>query len=263
MTVISPDVEVTLQEMAERVEKTRREHGELLQRYHEVWYNAPHTWHYTHFLGIGMMKSPNDLWMYQALMNDYRFETVIETGTYKGGSALWFAFLMDILQIPNGRVYTIDIEDRARISHPRITFIDDDSTSKELATWLGAQLRGGPLLVSLDADHSAAHVRKELDLYAPLCKKGDWLVVEDTNIAWVGDEHRVTQTFDQDPVAYHCSCGATYNGARCPNDHSDRGARGGLEDFLRANPGQWRQDMLCERYLLTMHPGGWLQKVGD
>ena len=70
-------------------------------------------------------------------------------------------------------------------------------------------------------------MRQELDLYAPACHVGDRLVVEDTNVAW-------------------------------PHD---RGARGALEDYLIAHPGEWRQDILCERYLLSMHPGGWLERV--
>ena len=70
-------------------------------------------------------------------------------------------------------------------------------------------------------------MRKELELYAPACQSGDRLVVEDTNVAW-------------------------------PND---RGAQGALDDYLAAHPGEWQHDLLCERCLLTMHPGGWLVKV--
>lgn len=239
LTIISPHESVTLEEMARRVVKTREEHGELLQQYHACWYNAPHTWHYNHFLGIGLMKCPNDLWMYQVLMAEHRFKTVIETGTYQGGSALWFAFLMDMLQIDGGQVFTVDIEDRRACQHPRITFIDGDSTDPGLASDL-AKVVEGPLLVVLDADHSADHVYKELGLYAPLTKVGDWLVVEDTNISW----------------------GCDGNGPP-GHEYGDRGARGGLEDYLRQHEGEFRQDVLSERWLLTMNPGGWLQRVAE
>src|SRR6185369_18067891 len=65
LTVVDVGLMPTVNEMRDRVEKTIRENGPILQQYHDLWYNAPHTWHYTHFLGVGLMKSPNDLWMYQ------------------------------------------------------------------------------------------------------------------------------------------------------------------------------------------------------
>lgn len=228
LTVVETGV-TSKEAMGDTVRKTMKDHGALLQQYHDVWYNAPHTWHYTTFLGIGMMKAPNDLWAYQDLIAEYQPKTIIETGTYTGASALWFAFLMDMLNIEGGHVYTIDFEDRRKCDHPRITFLGGDSTDPEIAAGLAESIQY-PLLVSLDADHSAAHVRKELELYAPLCRVGDWLVVEDTNISW-------------------------------PGDNGDRGARGGIESYVCAHPGEFRQEPLMERWLLTMHPGGWLQRM--
>jgi cephalosporin hydroxylase len=185
-----------------------------------------------------MMKCPNDIWMYQDVMTKLRPQVVIETGTYQGGSALWFAFLMDMLRIRDGRVLTIDIVNYRKtwlVEHPRISYLDGNSADPEMARSIGLGLpeEGGRLVV-LDSDHSAEHIYNELTLYAPMLRVGDWLVVEDTNIGWTDN-----------------------------NGGGDRGARGGVQDYMDQHPGEFTQDLLSERYLLTMNPGGWMQRVKE
>jgi cephalosporin hydroxylase len=229
--VVTPPVAVTLDEMREKIMKTREEHGETLQKYHEVWYNNNHTWSYTHFLGIGLMKNPNDLWAYQSLISDFRPRTIIETGTYQGASALWFAFVMQMLGI-DGQVRTIEFEDHHVCSHPAIEFIHGSSVDHEVVEYALRDIEY-PLLISLDSDHSEKHVREELELYAPAMQVGDWIIVEDTNISW--------------------------NSAH--SDGGDRCARGGVEDYMRAHPNEFTQDVIYERWLLSMNPGGWIQRI--
>jgi cephalosporin hydroxylase len=185
-----------------------------------------------------MMKCPNDIWMYQDLMTKLRPQVVIETGTYQGGSALWFAFLMDMLRIKNGYVYTVDIKDYTKtwlVKHPRIVFCEGNSVNPSIVRYIEQSLpeEGGRLVV-LDSDHSAEHVYNELTFYAPMLRVGDWLVVEDTNIGWTDN-----------------------------NGGGDRGARGGVQDYMDQHPGEFTQDLLSERYLLTMNPGGWMQRVKE
>lgn len=217
------------EEMRARIRKTQTDYGDICQQFHRVFYESDHTWTWTTFLGQSVLKPPTDLWVYQEILANHRPVTVLETGTAYGGSALWFAFLMDMLGIEGGRVLTCDLDRRMQFTHPRITFFQGDSTDPGLAAEMLAEATH-PLLVTLDADHAEAHVAKELALYAPAVQPGEWLIVEDTNIAWEG---------------------------------FNRGARGAVQDFLDAHPDEWLQEVLCERYLITHAPGGWLRRVKE
>lgn len=219
---------VTTDQLEQEILKTRAEHGDVLQKYHEIWYNAKHTWCYTTFLGAGVMKSPNDMFAYQDIMVQHRPRTVIETGTYAGGSALWLACLSDMLDL-DCHIYTIDIKDYRECEHKKITFLSGSSVDTALVRQLEKQIEY-PLLIILDSDHSAEHVYNELKLYAPMCRVGDRLVCEDTNLSWPG---------------------------------CDRGAAGGLTDYLIEHPHEWRQELMPERWLYTSNPGGWLQRIAS
>lgn len=267
LTRVAEGGEISIEALADRVKKTREAHGELLQKYHEVWYNCEHTWVYTHFLGIGMMKCPNDLWMYQQIMTILRPVNIIETGTYQGGSALWFAMLMDMLRIDGGQIFTLDYEAYDLdpiVRHPRISYLHGNSVDEELIAEIEGAMLPGPTLICLDSDHSTEHVHRELELYAPLCQVGDWLVVEDTNIGW-SDGVKHAKEYNPGLLRCECTCGAHWpqDSAKCPNDKSNEGARGGLQQYLEEHPNEWQQDVLSERYLLTMNPGGWLRRVGE
>jgi cephalosporin hydroxylase len=70
--------------------------------------------------------------------------------------------------------------------HPlfkRMRLIEGSSTSDEVVEQVRALARGKQrVMVSLDSDHSHAHVLKELQLYSPLVTKGSYLLVFDTVI---------------------------------------------------------------------------------
>src|ERR1039457_6508180 len=61
-----------------------------------------------HWLGIPLLQYPSDLFTYQELIASVQPDVIIETGTYAGGSAVYFSMLLDFIK-PAARVVTIDI----------------------------------------------------------------------------------------------------------------------------------------------------------
>lgn len=209
----------------------------LIFEFTKAFYRSPSTFRSTQVLGVQACKIPSDLWIVMELMYQFRPTTVVETGTAEGGSAYWYALLMDMLHIDQGRVITVDREHQTgRPLHPRIMYVQGDSTDPRVAAHVTAQVTQ-PCLVNLDSDHRAPHVRRELDLYAPLVPVGGWLIVEDTNGAPV----------EQDAA-----------GALVEVD----GPMVAVQGYLADHPGQFMREISCERFWVTAHPGGWLQRVG-
>ncbi|MEM8651012.1 MAG: CmcI family methyltransferase, partial [Pseudomonadota bacterium] len=81
----------------------------------------------------------------------------------------------------------IDIRSHNRVAieaHPlakRICMIEGSSTDPEIVAKVQAEIGTGKrVLVALDSNHSHAHVRAELDLYAPMVSVGSYCVVFDS-----------------------------------------------------------------------------------
>src|SRR5437762_1624382 len=73
------------------------------------------------WLGRPIWQNVLDLWVLQETIAEIKPTLLIETGTNRGGSALFFAHLFDLLG--RGAVVTIDVERLHDIAHPRITFL--------------------------------------------------------------------------------------------------------------------------------------------
>ena len=107
--------------------------AEVTERYHQ-WYmdgGVPET---VRWLGVPTMKSALDMWNYQEIIFRLRPRLVVEFGTFRGGSALYFATVLEqthaalsAVAVAAGggggggsvfRVLTVDVE-RGRID-PRV-----------------------------------------------------------------------------------------------------------------------------------------------
>ena len=131
-------VGISLFRLRRRVERTppppvldERERR-VVDAFHRLYYDRHETtWTSTTWLGTTVLKCPLDLWNYQEILVETRPDLIIETGTHLGGSALYLAGICDL--IGNGRIVTVDIEDRpGRPVHGRIIYLEGSSTSDEV-----------------------------------------------------------------------------------------------------------------------------------
>lgn len=132
----------------------------------------------TEFFGVSTLKNPLDAWIYQEIIWKRKPDVIIETGSYMGGSALYFAMLCSFMD--HGRIITIEKEEgRTTTAHERITFLTGDSS--EMGDQVIEMIQPfEKVMVILDSDHTADHVTKELKIYAPLVTAGQYCIVEDT-----------------------------------------------------------------------------------
>jgi cephalosporin hydroxylase len=174
-----------------------------------------------------------DLWTYQELIHGLKPDLLIETGTYQGGSAYYFASLLDL--IGRGEIVTIDVDEHpGRPDHPRITYLTGSSTADDILEAVRARSRDKQtVMVILDSDHTERHVRRELELYSPLVTPGSYIVVEDTSV----NGHPVWPDFGPGPM------------------EAVRGFLGTSDDFAA--------DRSMERHLITFNPSGWLRRRGS
>jgi cephalosporin hydroxylase len=200
-----------------------------VSRAHDVLYESD-AWTRATWLGAQALKNPLDLWVYQEIMAETRPALVVETGTYRGGSALFLASMCDLLDV--GEVVSIDVEPVRDDypEHPRITYLGGrSSTDPHVVDEIRERAAGRNVLVILDSDHSQAHVEAELEVYAPLVPIGCYLVVEDSNIG------RIRKDLMPGPLE-------------------------AIETFL-ARSDSFEIDREREKFLITFNPSGYLRRV--
>jgi cephalosporin hydroxylase len=188
----------------------------------------------TSWLGVPIWQNVLDLWTIQETIAEIRPGLLIETGTHRGGSALFYAQLMDLLG--TGRVITIDIVDIHELAHPRVTFLHGSSTDAETVSQVrdAAAETDGPVMVILDGNHARDHVADELELYAPLVTPGSVLLSQDGVI----DEMWMFRDTRPGPLPAN-------------------------RDFLSRHPEFEYDRERNERFMLSHHPLGWMRRRLD
>ena len=185
-----------------------------------------------------MWKLPMDAFIIQELIFDIKPDLIIETGTGCGGSSVFYASIMELIN--KGKVLTIDIDgskidwyndvpvpvmDRiyplcgSSVDRETIDIIDDFYNPTET------------IMVILDSWHSYEHVLQEMLLYKNYVSRGSFMIVEDTHV----------------------------NGHPVDWQHGD-GPYEAVQDFLKKH-NNFIVDSLCEKYEFSFSPSGYLRRV--
>jgi cephalosporin hydroxylase len=148
-----------------------------------------YTYNFT-WMGIPIIKFPNDMIVQQEIMARVRPDLIIETGVAHGGSVVFSAAMQEMLGI-DGKVLGIDIDirkhNRIEIEKnrfiSRIVLIEGDSTGKEVLSQVEIHVREAKkILVILDSLHSHEHVLKELLAYSKFVSIDSYIILPDTFI---------------------------------------------------------------------------------
>jgi cephalosporin hydroxylase len=184
----------------------------------------------------GTQKIAEDIARYRTIIARTRPAVVVETGTGSGHFALFLAML-------GCRVVTVDIDPWPSFTTvqawgDRVTQITGDSADPVVVEAVRRVVGyAEPVLVSLDSDHSAGHVRAEMEAYAPLVTPGSHMVVEDTILDWLPPDNEVRSRYSGTPME-------------------------AVLGFLAMYDGRWQVDAELEgMFLATQHPAGWLRRL--
>jgi len=155
--------------------------------HHRLMYEP--TW-----LGIPIIQLAEDIVVIQELIWKLKPDVIVETGIAHGGSAIFYASLLELLG--KGKVVAVDIEIRKHnelaikshfLSH-RIHLIQGSSVDTSVISQVRSHIKPtDKVLVTLDSNHSKRHVTKELELYSEIVTQGSYLIAMDGAQAWVSD----------------------------------------------------------------------------
>jgi hypothetical protein len=203
---------------------------DITRMFHMCYYNS-RIWENTFWHGHQILKCPMDMWIYQELIWKIKPDYIIETGTFRGGSALYYSHLFDLQG--QGEVITIDVLERPnRPEHDRIHYLIGSSSDAEIFSQVQSIIgENKKVMVVLDSDHSRDHVFKEMQLWHSMVSKDSYMIVEDSNV----NGYPVRPDFGPGPME-------------------------AINDFLQIN-NMFEIDNSQEKFLMTQNPRGYLKKL--
>lgn len=212
--------------------------------------------------GRPVIQYPQDIIAMQELIWQVRPDLIIETGIAHGGSLVFSASMLALLdmcdaiqagqtinpRVSRRKVLGIDIDIRAHNraaieAHPmasRIQMIEGSSIDPALVAKVRAIAAGYQrVLICLDSMHTHAHVLAELEAYAPMVSPGSYCVVFDT-------------------VIEDMSAGSF------PDRPWDKGnnPKTAVWQFMKTHPEFEIDKSIPDKLLITVAPDGYLRRKG-
>lgn len=211
--------------------------------------------------GRPIIQYPQDMVAMQELIWQVKPDLIIETGIAHGGSLVFNASLLGLLdlydaietgenidpQVSKRKVLGIDIDIRAHNraaieAHPmasRIQMIQGSSISLDIVEEVNAIAADfNRVMVCLDSNHTHEHVLAELNAYAPLTSIGSYCVVFDTVV-----EDMPKELIRERPWG--------------PGDNP----KTAVWEYLKTHPEFEIDENVQNKLLITVAPDGYLKRI--
>jgi len=203
------------------------------------------------WMGRPIIQYPQDIVAVQELIWDIKPDLIIETGVAHGGSAVFFASLLELNALSGGpkdaEVWCIEIDLRAHNReailvhpmYPRLRIFNGSSIDTKIASVIAEKAaKCGRVMVILDSNHTHEHVLGELNLYASLVSVGSYCVVFDTVI----EDLEGVEFVDR------------------PWGKGDN-PKTAVAEFLKTNSNFVVDQAIDEKLLISAAPGGYLKRI--
>lgn len=215
------------------------------------------------WLGVPVIQIPQDLHALQEIIWQAKPDLIIETGIALGGSLIFSASMLAILErcgeVSGGRIVGIDIEIRPHnrqniLAHPladMIELIEGSSLDRAVVDRVkDIASRHRRVLVCLDSNHTHDHVLSELEAYAPMVSCGSYCMVGDTVI----EDAPPYMTSDRPWGKGNSPKSAVWEYLRRVNSEGRQSVQG--------EPMKWEIDHFIEaKIVLTGSPDGYLKRT--
>jgi cephalosporin hydroxylase len=131
------------------------------------------------YKGISCQKNPFDLALYLKLLYEEKPRTIIEIGSFSGGSALWLADTLRRYNVKS-HIYSVDLNPVSSIEDEMITFLPGNALN--LSNSFSCDFMASiprPLLVIEDSAHTYEVTLAVLNFFDNYLVPGEYIVIED------------------------------------------------------------------------------------
>jgi cephalosporin hydroxylase len=226
--------------------------------YHFKWMNRP------------IIQYPQDIQMMQELIMEVKPDLIIETGIAHGGSILFSASMLALLDLSDSignnenydisksqrKVLALDIDIREHnkkeiLNNPfskYIEMLEGSSTDDAIIDKVHDIAKNyKKIIIFLDSNHTHEHVLTELNAYAELTSVDSYIVVFDTVIDYLPENHLPN---DSNPSM---SEARTYTKGNSPMS--------AVKEYLENNKNFEIDSDIDSKLLISVAPGGYLKRL--